>query len=160
MTPWTAAYQALPSMGFSRQEYWSESPVPSLKHTAGLCKERILQVQELKYLDRPHPTPTPIQRISRRSHHSKKNSSFFPSLILANQITLIYGFLFGFPGNSDGKVSACHVGAPGSIPGLGRSSGERNGYPFQYSCLENSMDRGAWKGTINPWDCKESYMTE
>ena len=47
-----------------------------------------------------------------------------------------------------------------SVPGLGKFPGKRNGYPFQYSCLENSMDRGAWKGTINPWDCKESYMTE
>ena len=38
--------------------------------------------------------------------------------------------------------------APGSIPGSGRSSEERNGYPLQYSCLENSMDRGAWQGTV------------
>ena len=48
------------------------------------------------------------------------------------------------PGDSDGKESACNAGGPGSIPGLGRSPGEENGYPFQYSCLENSMDRGAW----------------
>ena len=41
------------------------------------------------------------------------------------------------PGVSDGKESACNVGDPGSIPGLGRSSGEGNGYPLQYSCLEN-----------------------
>ena len=45
-----------------------------------------------------------------------------------------------FPGGSDGKVSAQYVGDPGSIPGLGRSPGERNGNPLQYSCLENSMD--------------------
>ena len=38
--------------------------------------------------------------------------------------------------------------APALIPGLGRSSEERNGYPLQYSCLENSMDRGAWQGTV------------
>ena len=43
-----------------------------------------------------------------------------------------------------------------SIPGKGRSSGEGNGNPLQYSCLENSMDRGAWQG---PWGCKESDMT-
>ena len=49
-----------------------------------------------------------------------------------------------FPGGSDGKASACNVGDPGSIPGLGRSPGEGNGIPLQYSCLENSMDRGAW----------------
>ena len=46
----------------------------------------------------------------------------------------------GFPGGSDGKASAYNVGDPGSIPGLGRSLGEGNGNPLQYSCLENSMD--------------------
>ena len=46
----------------------------------------------------------------------------------------------GFPGSSDGKASACSAGDPGSIPGLGRSLGEGNGNPLQYSCLENSMD--------------------
>ena len=52
----------------------------------------------------------------------------------------LWGFLVG----SDGKESACNGGDPGSIPGLGRSSGEGNGYPFQYSCLENSTGRVAW----------------
>ena len=46
----------------------------------------------------------------------------------------------GFPGGSDDKTSACNVGDPGSIPGSGRSPGEGNGNPLQYSCLENSMD--------------------
>ena len=49
------------------------------------------------------------------------------------------GFM-GFPGGSDGKASACSAGDPGSIPGSGRSPGEGNGNPLQYSCLENSMD--------------------
>ena len=49
-----------------------------------------------------------------------------------------------FPSSSGGKESACNAGGPGSILGLGRSSGEGNGYPLQYSCLENSMDRDAW----------------
>ena len=49
-----------------------------------------------------------------------------------------------FPGGSDGKVSACNAGDPGSIPGLGRSPGEGNVYPLQFSCLENPMDRGTW----------------
>ncbi len=47
-------------------------------------------------------------------------------------------------GDSDGKESACNAGDPGSIPGSGRSPGEGNGNPLQYSCLENPMDRGAW----------------
>ena len=50
----------------------------------------------------------------------------------------------GFPGGSDGKVSAHNVGDPGSISGFGRSPGEGNGNPFQYFCLENTMDRGMW----------------
>ena len=53
-----------------------------------------------------------------------------------------------FPGGSDGKESACNVGDPGSIPGSGRSLGEGHGYPFQYSCLENSMSRGDWWATV------------
>ena len=53
----------------------------------------------------------------------------------------------GFPGGSDGEESACNAGDPGSIPGSGRSPGEGTGYPFQYACLENSMDRGAWWDT-------------
>ena len=53
-------------------------------------------------------------------------------------------FLRGFSVDSDGKESVCNVGDPGSIPGSGRSPGEGHGNPFQYSCLENSMDRGAW----------------
>ena len=52
--------------------------------------------------------------------------------------------LLSFPGGSDGKASACNVGDPGSIVGSGRSPGEGNGNPLQYSCLENPMDRGAW----------------
>ena len=50
----------------------------------------------------------------------------------------------GFPDDSNGKESACHVGDLHSIPGLGRSPGEGNGNPLQYSCLENSVDREAW----------------
>ena len=51
---------------------------------------------------------------------------------------------WGFPGGSDSKDFACNVGEPGSIPGSGRSPGEGNGNPLQYSCLGNPMDRGAW----------------
>ena len=49
-----------------------------------------------------------------------------------------------FPGGSDGKASAYSAGDPASIPGSGRSPGEGNGNPLQYSCLENPMDGGAW----------------
>ena len=55
----------------------------------------------------------------------------------------------GFPGGSEGKVSACNAGDSGSIPGLGRSPGEGNGNPLQYSCLENPVDGGAWEATVH-----------
>ena len=54
----------------------------------------------------------------------------------------------GFPGGSDSKEAACNAEDSGLIPGLGRCPGERNGNPLQYPCLENSMDRGAWRATI------------
>ena len=54
----------------------------------------------------------------------------------------------GFPGGSVGKESACNAGDPVSISGLGRSPGEGNGNPLQYSCLENLMDRGAGQATV------------
>ena len=55
----------------------------------------------------------------------------------------------GFPGGSDSKEPACNAGDPGSISGSGRSPGVGNGNPFQYSCLENSTDRGAWWATVH-----------
>ena len=55
----------------------------------------------------------------------------------------------GFPGGSEVKASASNAGDPGSIPGLGRSPGEGNGNPLQYSCLENPMDRGVWLTTVH-----------
>ena len=58
----------------------------------------------------------------------------------------------GFSGGSDGKECACSSGEArdtGLIPGSGRSPGEGNGYPLQNSCLENSMDRGAWRVTVH-----------
>ena len=55
----------------------------------------------------------------------------------------------GFPGSSDGKEFACSVGDPALIPGSGRSPEEGNGNPVQYSCLENPLDRGAWRATVH-----------
>ena len=65
----------------------------------------------------------------------------------------------GFPGGSGHKESACPAGDLGLIPGSGRSPGEGNGYPLQYSFLENSMDRGAWPG-YSPWSHEELDTTE
>ena len=55
----------------------------------------------------------------------------------------------GFPDGSDGKESSCNAGDLSLIPGLGRFPGERDGYPLQYSCLENSMDRGDWQAKVH-----------
>ena len=70
-----------------------------------------------------------------------------PYLLYANYIFLIH--TEGFPG---GSISACSTGNMrdvGLIPGLGRSPGEGNGYPLQYSCLENLLDRGAWQAIVH-----------
>ena len=60
-------------------------------------------------------------------------------LLLSNQ---------DFPDGSDSEGSACNVGDPGSIPGSGRSPVKWNSNPLQYSCLENSMNRGVWEPTV------------
>ena len=57
--------------------------------------------------------------------------------------------ILDFPGGSDSKASAYNAGDPGSTPGLGRSPGEGNGNPLQYSCLENPMDGGTWQATVH-----------
>ena len=64
-----------------------------------------------------------------------------------------------FPGDSDGKESACNAGDPGSIPGSRRPPRDGNGNPLQDSCLGNSMDREAWQAII-PGAAKESDTTE
>ena len=61
---------------------------------------------------------------------------------LSLNLVLVRLFMKDFPSGSDGKASAYNAGDPGSIPGLGRFSGEGNGNPLQYLCLENLMDRG------------------
>ena len=71
-------------------------------------------------------------------------SSFLLKLFKAN-----YRSVWGFPGGSDGKEPACNTRDLSLIPGLGRSLEEGNGNPLQHSCLENSMDRGAWKAIVH-----------
>ena len=70
------------------------------------------------------------------------------NLSIINEKIITY-YRMGFPGGSDGKQSAFNAGDLASNPGLGRSLGEGNGNPLQYSCLVNSMDRGAWQATVN-----------
>ena len=96
-------------------------------------------------------------------HHANSTNHLSPSKVG----TLLTTFLMlqGFPGGWDGKESACNVGDLGLIPGSERSLGEGNGNPSQYSCLENSMDRGTWRAIVhgiaesgmNEWPLSLSY---
>ena len=85
-----------------------------------------------------------------------KKIVFFSSWLLififgntTSQCTLAFWFGWDFPVGSEDKASACNAGDLGLIPGLGRSPGEGNGNPFQYSCLKNPMDRGAWWAIVH-----------
>ena len=80
------------------------------------------------------------------------------------KLSILYGGIYiyayvGFPGGSAGKESSCNAGDLGSIPRWGRSPAEGNGIPLQCSCLDNPVDRGAWRATLH-WGCKESDGTE
>ena len=66
-----------------------------------------------------------------------------------NTLQLFFYKVNGFPGGSEVKGSASYTEDLGSIPGSGRSPGEGNGNPLQYSCLENPTDRGAWRTTVH-----------
>ena len=76
--------------------------------------------------------------------------------IISSNISLLPNY--AFPGVSDSKETACSAGDPGLIPGLGRSAGERNSNPLQYSCLEKSHEQRSLAGH-SPWGHKESDMT-
>ena len=73
-------------------------------------------------------------------------------------VNLSFFTVLGFPGGSGSKESTCNAGDLGSIPELGRSSGEGNGNPLQYSCLENPMDGGNWQAVVH--GVTESDRTE
>ena len=94
---------------------------------------------------------------------SSLRASFRSTVVLALPVALWgTGFIIlalqgDFPGGSDGKASAYNEGDQGSVPGSGRSPGESNGNPLQYSSLENPMDGGAW--WASPWGHKESDTT-
>ena len=85
---------------------------------------------------------------------------FMMEFILINLLSCGFpSFYMGFPGGSDSKESACNARDLGSIPGSERSPGGGNGNPLQYSCLENSMDRGAWKATVHGVTKRHDWAT-
>jgi len=67
--------------------------------------------------------------------------------------------ILSFPGGSDGEESACNEGDLGSIPGSGRSTGKGNGNPCQYSCLEDTMDGGAWQTTVHGVTKSQTWLS-
>ena len=89
-----------------------------------------------------------------------KTFFFFFSADLSRLYSTIYSK--GFPGSSAGKEFACNARDPGLIPESGRSPGGGQGNPLQYSCLENPMDRGAWRATVHgaakSQTCLSDYM--
>ena len=129
--PRTVVCQAPLSMGFPRQEYWSGLPFPSPG-------------------DLPDPGMEPMSLKSaalagRFFITSTTSSSVSPS---------------GFPGGSVVKNLPANAGRPGFNPWSGRSPGEGNGNPFQYSCLGNPMDRGAWRATAHGVAQSQTQLSE
>ena len=94
--------------------------------------------------NKDNKTPTQVHNT-----HSAIISGWLSIFIIAGDMLIVLKSNLGFPGGSHGKESASNAGDPGSIPGSGRSSGEGNGNLLQYSCLENSLDRGAWPATVH-----------
>ena len=68
--------------------------------------------------------------------------------------------LSSFPSGSDDKESACNARDQGWIPGSGRSPGEENGYPLQFFCMEDPVDRGAWQATVNEVAKSQTLMND
>ena len=126
-TLWIVAHQAPLSMGFSRQEYWSGLPCPPPR-------------------DLPNPEIKPASQISCIDRWVLYHWATWEAHLI-NYITYIQGKMtepLKVRQINCSKASAWNAGDLGSIPGSGRSPGEGNGNPLQYSCLENPMDRGAW----------------
>ena len=128
-TPWTVAYQGPQAMEFSRQEYWAgflssgDLPNPGIEPRSPALEADALLSE---------PPGKPVTKDSLKD----KNKQKFINMCIP-----------GLPGGTVVKNPFANAGEArdaGSIPGLGRSPGERNGNPLQYSCLGNSTDRGAW----------------
>ena len=170
-TPWKVAYQAPLSMGFSRQEYWSGLLFPSpgnLPNPGIEPRSPALQTDALpsESPGKPQPPVIPLQIPGAPlvKPHQKLIGTCFCCVHSSQPVgqgqceenegsCVCQGrrktsvppvCTMDFSGASDGKVSAYNAGDLDSIPGLGRSPGEGNGNPLQYSCLENPMDREAW----------------
>ena len=143
---WTIAYQAPLSMGFPRQEYWSGLPFllqgiyPPRNWTwspALACR-----FYTTEHLGRPFK-----EVLITKTTNYVLGPKFFFALVLTHLfLHLTNDFWISL---ASLVAQTCNSGDLGSIPGSGWSFGEQNGHPLQYSCLENSMDRGAWRATVH-----------
>ena len=119
------------------------SLISSLYITSDYCIIHILAIISMPAKDNIHNFPVQFYlhffMLYPSTLEINMSIFFFLSFTL-----LFFFFKLDFPGGSDGKASAYNARDLGSIPGSGRSPGEGNGNPLQYSCLENPMDRGAW----------------
>ena len=134
-TPWTVAFHAPPSIGFSRQEYWSALPSPSPEDLPNPGIKPMFPALQADALP-SEPPGKPDQKSPKKTN--KKNRMFTVEK--------------SFPGGAVVKNLPADVGNArdvGLIPGSERSPGEGNGNPLQYSCLENSMNRGSWWTTVH-----------
>ena len=110
----------------------------------------IEQVIELEFLPRSCNTLFSIHSaMMPQSIFLRNFQNFNLFLDLSGKGFNLFPIMTGPPRSSNGKEFACNAGHQGLIPGLGRSSGEGNGNPLHYSCLENSMDRQAWWATVH-----------
>ena len=178
-TPWTVACQAPPSMGFPRQEYWSGLPFPS---PGGLPNPRIKPVSST-LAGRFFTIWTSRGAQLGKSKDPLEKEMATHSSILAWKIpwmeepgrlqsmgsqrvghnwatSLHFNTSVGFSSSSVIKNPPDNVGEAGSLPGLGRSLGEGNGNPLQYSCVENLMDRGAWWATVHRVAESQTWLSD
>ena len=156
MTLWTIAHQGPLPQGFSRQEYWSGLPCPPPGDLPdpGIEPVPIMSpalagrffTTSATWEACENSEKSVICSLEERYWQSDLGS---PASGTERNKCLLFRSHLNFPGGSDGKASACNAGHLGSIPGLGRSPGEENGNPPQYSCLENPMDRGAWWAMVH-----------
>ena len=147
-TPWTASHQA--SLSFTI----SQSLCKLMSIEFGMPSNHLIHSRPLFLLPSIFPGisvfPSDSALRIRLPTYWSSSSSNYPSNEYSGSISFRIDWfdlraVQGFPSSSDGKESACNARDLSLIPGLGRSPGEGNSYPFQYPGLENSMDKGVWQ---------------
>ena len=143
----------IPKKG-NAKEHANYHTIAVISHASKLML-KILQARLQQYVNHELPDVQAGFRIGRGMRDQIANIHWIIGKAREFQKNIYFCFIDytksfeGFPSSSDGKASACNATDLGSIPGSGRSSGERNGNPLQYSCLENFMGKGAWQAIVH-----------